>query len=98
METDDSFELSDYFPTLRKEIAAYGLNVEISEKQKTKESAIRSTFLKRNTKEHMLLFYASDPITSGIAGDEKIILIIMITTAIFLTIFIRSPIPFAFFI
>ena len=72
MKTDDSFELSDYFPTLRKEIAAYGLNVEISEKQKTKESAIRSTFLKRNTKEHMLLFYASDPITSGIAGDEKI--------------------------
>ena len=72
METDDSFELSDYFPTLRKEIAAYVLNVEISEKQKTKESAIRSTFLKRNTKGHMLLFYASDPITSGIAGDEKI--------------------------
>ena len=72
METDDSFELSDYFPTLRKEIAAYGLNVEISEKQKTKESAIRSAFLKGNTKEHMLLFYASDPITSGIAGDEKI--------------------------
>ncbi|MCR5730860.1 MAG: nucleotidyl transferase AbiEii/AbiGii toxin family protein [Ruminococcus sp.] len=72
METDDSFELSDYFPTLRKEIAAYGLNVEISEKQKTKESAIRSAFLKGNTKERMLLFYASDPITSGIAGDEKI--------------------------
>ena len=72
IETDDSFELSDYFPTLRKEIAAYGLNVEISEKQKTKESAIRSAFLKGNTKEHMLLFYASDPITSGIAGDEKI--------------------------
>ena len=72
METDDSFELSDYFPTLRKEIASYGLNVEISEKQKTKESAIKSAFLKGNTKEHMLLFYASDPITSGIAGDEKI--------------------------
>ncbi len=72
MKTDDSFELSDYFPTLRKEIAAYGLNVEISEKQKTKESAIRSAFLKGNTKEHMLLFYASDPITSGIAGGEKI--------------------------
>jgi predicted nucleotidyltransferase component of viral defense system len=72
MKTDDSFELSDYFPTLRKEIAAYGLNVEISEKQKTKESAIRSAFLKGNTKEPMLLFYASDPITSGIAGDEKI--------------------------
>ena len=72
METDESFELSDYFPTLRKEVAAYGLNVEISEKQKTQESAIRSAFLKGNTKEHMLLFYASDKVTSGIAGDEKI--------------------------
>jgi predicted nucleotidyltransferase component of viral defense system len=72
MQVDDGFELSEYFPMLRKEIAAYGLNVEISEKQKSKESAIRSAFLKGNTKEHMLLFYASDPITSQIAGDEKI--------------------------
>lgn len=72
MQVDDGFELSEYFPMLRKEIAAYGLNVEISEKQKSKESAIRSAFLKGNTKEHMLLFYASDPITSKIAGDEKI--------------------------
>ena len=72
MKTDNSFELSDYFPTLRKEVAAYGLNVEISEKQKTRESAIRSAFLKGNTKEHMLLFYAPNLVTSGIAGDEKI--------------------------
>ena len=71
MEPDDSFELSDYFPILKKEIASYGLNVEISEKQKTKESAIRSAFLKGGTKEHMLLFYA-DSSTSGISSDEKI--------------------------
>ncbi|MCR5806830.1 MAG: nucleotidyl transferase AbiEii/AbiGii toxin family protein [Oscillospiraceae bacterium] len=71
MEPDDSFELSDYFPILKKEIASYGLNVEISEKQKTKESAIRSAFLKGSTKEHMLLFYA-DSSTSGISSDEKI--------------------------
>ena len=72
IETDDNFELTEYFPILRKEIASYGLDVEISEKQKTKNSAIRSAFLKGNTKEHMLLFYASDPITNQIAGDEKI--------------------------
>lgn len=72
METDDSFDLSEYFPILRKEIASYGLNVEVSEQQKTKESAIRSAFLKGNTKEHMLLFYASDPVISSVAGDEKI--------------------------
>ena len=72
IETDNNFELTEYFPILRKEIASYGLDVEISEKQKTKNSAIRSAFLKGNTKEHMLLFYASDPITNQIAGDEKI--------------------------
>lgn len=72
METKESFELSEYFPVLTKEISSYGLNVEISEKQKTKDSAIRSAFLKGNTKEHMLLFYASDPAANGIAPDEKI--------------------------
>ena len=72
MAPDDSFELSEYFPTLKKEIASYGLNVEIAEKEKTKESAIRSAFLKGNTKEHMLLFYASDPAASAVAGNETI--------------------------
>ena len=69
---DPNFDLSSYFPTLRKEVASYGLNVEISEKEKTKESAVRSAFLKGNTKEHMLLFYSADPTASGIAGNETI--------------------------
>lgn len=72
MSPDCSFELSEYFPTLQKEIASYGLNVEIAEKEKTKESAIRSAFLKGNTKEHLLLFYASDPAASAVAGNETI--------------------------
>lgn len=72
MAPDDSFELSEYFPTLKKEIASYGLNVEIAEKEKTKESAIRSAFLKGNTKEHMLLFYASDSAAHAVAGNETI--------------------------
>ena len=72
MTPDTGFELSAFFPTLKKEVASYGLNVEISEKEKTKESAIRSAFLKGNTKEHMLLFYASDPFASGIAANETI--------------------------
>jgi len=72
MAPDDSFELSEYFPTLKKEVASYGLNVEIAEKEKTKESAIRSAFLKGNTKEHILLFYSSDPAASAVAGNETI--------------------------
>ncbi len=72
MAPDSAFELSAFFPTLRKEAASYGLKVEISEKKKTAESALRSAFLKGNTKEHLLLFYPSDPAAAGIAGDETI--------------------------
>ena len=69
---DDSFELSGFFPSLRKELASYGLDVEISEKVKTKESPVQSAFLKGNTKEHMLLFFPSDPGNDIIPGNEKI--------------------------
>lgn len=69
---DPNFELSDYFPTLRREVVAYGLNVEIAEKEKTKESAIRSAFVKGNTREHMLLFYENPAAAGGITGNEVI--------------------------
>ena len=69
---DNTFELSEYFPTLKKEIAAYGLNMDVIEKEKTKESDIRSAFVKGNTKEHMLLFYTSDPSSYSISSNENI--------------------------
>ncbi len=69
---DPDFDLTSYFPTLKKEVTSYGLNVEISEKVKTKESPIQSAFLKGITKEHILMFYAEDPATISIAGNETI--------------------------
>ena len=69
---DPSFKLSYYFLTLRKEVASYGLKVNISEKEKTMHSAIRSAFLKDSTKEHILFFFASDPAASFIPESEKI--------------------------
>lgn len=69
---DPNFTLSEYIPTLRREVAAYGLNVEISEKEKIKDSAIRSAFVKGNTREHMLLFYESPAATNSITGNEII--------------------------
>lgn len=68
---DPDFKLSDYFPILEKEVASFGLNVTITEKEKTAESDIRSAFLKGNTKEHILLFYADEPII-GVSGNETI--------------------------
>ena len=72
MVPDRCFDLASYFPTLRREVESYGLNVEISEKEKAKDSAVRSAFLKGNTKEHMLLFYASEQAAGGIVANETI--------------------------
>ena len=45
LEAEDlDFDLTAYFPVLEKEVKAFGLNVEIQEKEKTKESTIRSAF------------------------------------------------------
>lgn len=68
-ETNLDFDLSSYFPVLEKEVRSFGLNVTITEKQKTKESNIRSAFLKGNTKEHLLLFYTDADLSHGVPRD-----------------------------
>lgn len=71
MSENPEFDLTKYFPVLEKEVRSFGLNVTITEKEKTKETNIKSAFLKGNTKEHLLLFYSDEPI-SGIADSELI--------------------------
>ena len=69
---DPEFDLTVYFPVLEKEVRAFGLHVRIQEKEKTKESNIRSAFLKGNTKEHLLLFYADENLAGSVARSEVI--------------------------
>ena len=69
---DPEFELASYFPVLEKEVKAFGLNVSIVEKEKTKESNIQSAFMKGNTKEHLLLFYADEQAAGGVAKNETV--------------------------
>lgn len=69
---DESFLLSDFFSSLRKEVSSFGLNVVISEKVKSGESAVQSAFLKGNTKEHMLMFFDADQTIDRIPGNELI--------------------------
>lgn len=71
IEANADFNLAAYFPVLEKEVRSFGLNVTITEKEKTKESNVKSASLKGNTKEHILLFYAGQTIT-GIADSELI--------------------------
>ncbi len=64
------FQLNRYFSGVESELAALGLKFSIEEKQKTVDSAIKSAFLKGNTKEHILNIYDIQNI--GINPDEII--------------------------
>lgn len=44
----------------------------VEAKEKKRDSAIRSAFLKRNTKEHLLMFYADPDIAGKTASNEVI--------------------------
>lgn len=57
MKPDENFDLREYFPYLENEFQAYGLNLKIEQKEKNKDSFIKSAFIKGNTKEHWLKIY-----------------------------------------
>ena len=71
---DKNFDLKTYFTYIKKEANSYGLNLTISEKEKTTESNITSAFLKGDTKEHILLFFPNDKtiIKNNKLGNIKI--------------------------
>lgn len=55
--SDKEFDLSKYFVFIEKELKAYGLNLVIDSKLKSKNSNIKSAFLKGDTLEHILKFF-----------------------------------------
>ena len=71
-EKDEAFDLSRWFAAIENEAAAYGLNLSVEMKKKAKDTAIKSAFLKGNTREHLLLFYDDKGINGGISGNEAI--------------------------
>lgn len=60
LKPNKNFDLTKYFSYIENEVQAYGLNLKIMEKEKAKESNILSAFLKGDTKEHILIFFADN--------------------------------------
>ena len=60
IEPNKNFDLSKYFSFVEKEVLAYGLNLKIETKEKTKDSNILSAFLKGDTKEHIFIFFPNE--------------------------------------
>lgn len=60
IQPNKDFDLSKYFVYVKKELKAYGINLEIKTKQKNIDSNITSAFLKGNTLEHILKFFPNE--------------------------------------
>ena len=66
------FDLTKYFPYIENEIKSLGLNFIVTEKEKTKDSNIKSAFLKGNTKEHIMTIYENGDDVNFINKAEMI--------------------------
>lgn len=96
---DPSFDIADFQPELEKEIRAYGLNFTMESKEKSADSDVKSAFLKGNTKEHMLMFYADERLAGSFGFNELIKVKIEVDTnppdyATFETQYRLLPIPY----
>ena len=60
IKANNNFNISKYFKFIENELNSYGLNLEITSKEKTFNSNISSAFLKGDTLEHILKFFPKD--------------------------------------
>ena len=71
--SDPNYNFNQYISIVKDEVESLGLKFEIVEKEKTKNTDIKSAFLKGNTKEQFLVFYPKENLDVSILhADEKI--------------------------
>lgn len=71
LEKDPDFRLSDYFPSLEREFASYGIEIRAEEKKKAFESDVQSAFLKGNTLALMMTFFPKSEDARKIISNQK---------------------------
>lgn len=71
LEKDPDFRLSDYFPSLEKEFASYGIEIRAEEKKKAFDSDVQSAFLKGNTLALMMTFFPKGEDARKIISNQK---------------------------
>lgn len=69
---DSAFSLADYFHSVEKEVQAYGLRMSVTEKEKSTDSNMKSAFVKGNTKELVLQFFADALLAGKVAANEMV--------------------------
>jgi predicted nucleotidyltransferase component of viral defense system len=72
LKPNEEFNLNRYHDAVIAELESFGFEVQISLKEKTKESAIQSAFLKANTQEHLLRVQTPAAMQTHCHGRELI--------------------------
>lgn len=79
---DENFRLDDYFPSINKELFAYGISMDVITKKKNDENAnIETAFLKGNTVTLLLHFFPNSEETKDVIGNQKLKIKIEVDTA-----------------
>ena len=72
VQPDSDFDLQTYLSFVENEVNSYGFHFRVESHEKKGDSAIQSAFLKGNTREHILLFYADEKSAAAAHKDELI--------------------------
>ena len=72
LDRDPNFNIENYFSSIKKELLAFGLEMEVSKKNKNKEeNDIQSAFVKGNTQMLIMTFFPNEP-TRDIISNQTI--------------------------
>ena len=72
LDRDPTFNIENYFSSIKKELLAFGLEMEVSKKNKNKEeNDIQSAFVKGNTQMLVMTFFPNEP-TRDIISNQTI--------------------------
>lgn len=69
---DSNFQISDYFPSIKKELLSYGIDMEISSKANRFNQDIQTAFLKGNSVILLLHFFPNNEEIKQVIKDQKI--------------------------
>jgi predicted nucleotidyltransferase component of viral defense system len=96
----DDFDIEPFCELIKKELAAYGFDVEVTKKKKVADSNIESAFIKGGTLIHMLKVGVTNPPIKGITNNELLKIKIEVDTdppdgAAYEVKYLLNPIPFS---
>lgn len=69
---DEKFKLDDYFASLKKEFASYGIEINIEEKKIDEEAVVQSAFIKGNTLTLMMSFFPKSDDAKRFISNQRI--------------------------